>query len=262
MFKTLRIRGATIVLAALFAATMPQAMAQQGEPNPVISEVRVEGTQRIDPETVRSYMSLRVGDRFDPAALDRSLKSLFATGLFGDVTLLRQGPVIIARIVENPIINRIAFEGNKKLTEETLRQEVQLRPRVVYTRSRVQSDVQRIIDLYRRRAAGSRALNRFEQELADSASPGDARVLCACFKRLLPAVPEAYRELLEQIDLQGNEPGVVARELGLTRNNLTVRLHRARRHLREALLKSCQACSKHGCLDCTCGDPGAGSHGD
>jgi RNA polymerase sigma-70 factor (ECF subfamily) len=116
-----------------------------------------------------------------------------------------------------------------------------------------------IIDLYRRRAARSRALNQFEQELAESPSPSDARVLCACFKRLLPAVPEAYRELLEQIDLQGREPGAVAQELGLTRNNLTVRLHRARRHLREAVSRNCQACSKHGCLDCTCGEPGDGS---
>lgn len=79
-----------------------------------------------------------------------------------------------------------------------------------------------IIDLYRRRAAGSRALDQFEQGLAESPSPDDTRVLCACFKRLLPAVPEAYRELLEQIDLQGMEPSVVAHKLGLTRNNLTV----------------------------------------
>lgn len=118
-----------------------------------------------------------------------------------------------------------------------------------------------IIDLYRRRAARSRALDRFEQELAESPSPSDTRVLCACFKRLLPAVPEAYRELVERIDLQGEDPSLVAQELGLTRNNLTVRLHRARRHLRDALSKNCQACSKHGCLDCTCGNGGDGSHG-
>lgn len=118
-----------------------------------------------------------------------------------------------------------------------------------------------IIDLYRRRAARSRALDQFEQDLAESPSRSDARVLCACFRRLLPAVPEAYRELLERIDLQGEEPGIVAQELGLTRNNLTVRLYRARRYLRDALSTNCQACSMHGCLDCTCGDPGEGSHG-
>lgn len=118
-----------------------------------------------------------------------------------------------------------------------------------------------IIDLYRRRAARSRALDQFEQSLAESPSPSDARVLCACLKRLLPVVPEAYRDLLERIDLRGEEPDVVAREMGVTRNNLTVRLHRARRHLREALSKNCQACSKHGCLDCTCGPLGDSSNG-
>ncbi len=111
-----------------------------------------------------------------------------------------------------------------------------------------------IIDLYRRRDARSRALDEFEQHLAESPSPSDTRVLCACFRRLLPALPEAYRQLLEQIDLLGREPRVVAQELGLTRNNLTVRLHRARRHLRDALARNCHACSKHGCLDCTCPD--------
>lgn len=118
-----------------------------------------------------------------------------------------------------------------------------------------------IIDLYRRRAARSRAFDRFERDLAESPSPGDAQVLCACFKRLLPDLPQAYRELLERMDLRGDEPGVVAEELGLTRNNLAVRLHRARRHLREALARNCRACSRHGCLDCTCGEPGEGSLG-
>ncbi len=119
-----------------------------------------------------------------------------------------------------------------------------------------------IIDLYRRRAARSRALDRFEQDLVETPSPRDARVLCGCFMRLLPAVPQAYRELLEQVDIQGKEPAVVAQELGLTRNNLTVRLHRARRHLREALTMTCRACSKHGCLDCTCGESGHRDHPD
>jgi len=136
------------VVACVLAGAVP-AFARPGD-NPVITDIRVEGTQRIDPETVRSYMAFGVGDRFDPAALDRSLKALFATGLFGDVTLRREGSAIVARVIENPIINRIAFEGNVKITEETLRQEVQLRPRVVYTRTRVQNDVQRVIELYRR----------------------------------------------------------------------------------------------------------------
>ena len=91
-----------------------------------------------------------MGDPFDPAELDRSLKNLFATGLFDDVSLRREGDRLIVAVVENPIINRIAFEGNRRLDDETLESELQLRPRVVYTRSRVQNAVSRILELYRR----------------------------------------------------------------------------------------------------------------
>jgi outer membrane protein insertion porin family len=115
-----------------------------------VSEIRVEGAQRIEPDTVQSYMTVRPGETADGAALDRSLKSLFATGLFADVTLQRQGNAVVVRVVENPIINRLAFEGNSRVSDQTLRDEVRLRPRIVYTRSRVQADVQRIIDIYRR----------------------------------------------------------------------------------------------------------------
>ena len=115
-----------------------------------LSEIRVEGTQRIEPETIRSYMSLHVGDEIDPAEMDKSLKSLFATGLFADVTLRQEGSTIVVRVVENPIINRVAFEGNRRIEEKDLNNEIQLRPRVVYTRARVQRDAQRIIDIYRR----------------------------------------------------------------------------------------------------------------
>jgi outer membrane protein insertion porin family len=115
-----------------------------------IAEIRIEGTQRVEPETVRSYMQVQPGDPFDSDRVDQSLKSLFATGLFADVTLRREGDALIVRVVENPIINRIAFEGNHKLSDETLTQEVQLKPRTVYTRTKVQSDVKRILDLYRR----------------------------------------------------------------------------------------------------------------
>lgn len=116
----------------------------------IIREIRVEGTQRIEPETVRSYMRVNPGDRFDPVALDRSLKNLFSTGLFADVTLRREGDVLIVSVVENPIVNRIAFEGNDRLDDETLSGEITLRPRVVFTRTKVQNDVQRLLEIYRR----------------------------------------------------------------------------------------------------------------
>lgn len=114
------------------------------------TEVRVEGSQRIEPDTVRSYLSIKTGDPITPSGMDESLKKLFATGLFADVIIRQEGTAVVVRVVENPIINRIAFEGNKRVTDEILRDEIKLRPRIVYTRSRVQTDVQRIIDIYRR----------------------------------------------------------------------------------------------------------------
>ena len=115
-----------------------------------VTDIRVEGVQRIEPETVRSYLLIQPGDAWDDEQVDRSLKALFATGLFADVNLSRVGNTLVVRVVENPIINRIAFEGNNKIDEKDLSAEIQLRPRVVYTRTRVQNDVKRILDLYRR----------------------------------------------------------------------------------------------------------------
>ena len=126
------------------------ATAQDTFSDNIIREIIVEGAQRIEPTTVVSYLTVRPGDQFGAGALDDSLKSLFATGLFADVVLRRQGSALVITVVENPIINRIAFEGNLRLEDDILSAEVQLRPRVVYTRTRVQSDVQRILEIYRR----------------------------------------------------------------------------------------------------------------
>lgn len=115
-----------------------------------IADIRVDGTQRIEPATVRSYMRVNPGDPFDPVRLDDSLKNLFATGLFADVRLEREGDTLIVVVSENPIVNRIAFEGNDRIDDDTLQQEIELRPRVVFTRTKVQSDTQRILEIYRR----------------------------------------------------------------------------------------------------------------
>ena len=114
------------------------------------TEIRVEGAQRIEAETVRSYVPIKPGEEITPRKLDEALKKLFATGLFADVVVRQAGTAVVVRVVENPVINRIAFEGNKRIEDNVLRQEVRLKPRIVYTRSRVQEDVQRLIEIYRR----------------------------------------------------------------------------------------------------------------
>lgn len=133
------------ILPSSAAASESVEIAQAG----VIQAVEVRGAQRVDPGTVRSYMVIQEGDPFDPRRIDKSLKSLFATGLFADISLRREGDTLVVNVVENPIINRIAFEGNNEFENDTLQTELSLRPRVIYTRSKVQDDVKRILTLYR-----------------------------------------------------------------------------------------------------------------
>jgi outer membrane protein insertion porin family len=119
--------------------------------NDTIAGVAVQGNQRIEGATIRSYLTVVEGDPFDPARIDRSIKNLFATGLFADVSIGRQGDLLVVRIVENPIINRISIEGNRRIEDDKITPEIQLRPRVVYTRTKVQQDVEKILELYRRK---------------------------------------------------------------------------------------------------------------
>lgn len=116
----------------------------------IIQMIRVEGTQRVDPQTVRSYLTVREGEPFDAQKVDASLKALFATGYFTDINVSRVGDELVIRVSENPIINRVAFEGNKKIEDSALATEVQSKARQVYTRTRVQNDVKRILEVYRR----------------------------------------------------------------------------------------------------------------
>ncbi len=118
---------------------------------PVLKEVFISGLQRIEEETILSYLNLKVGDPYSGETVNSSLKKLYATGLFADVVISRLGnDSIEIKVVENPIINRVAFEGNLRIKDEVLDSETQLRSRVVYTRTRVQNDVKRILEVYRR----------------------------------------------------------------------------------------------------------------
>ena len=119
------------------------AYAQEAPGGPTTTQISVQGNQRIESDTVRSYMIIREGMTYDPALADASLKRLFETGLFADITMRQEGNRLVVSVVENPIVNRVAFEGNSALKEEDLQKEVQLQPRVVYTRAKVQGDVSR-----------------------------------------------------------------------------------------------------------------------
>ncbi len=130
------------------ASGNPPTRPAAARPGDVIQAIRVEGNERIESGTVLSYMLLQPGDPFDPNRIDRSLKTLYATGLFKDVSITRQGNDLVVHVVENPIVNRIAFEGNSAVTDAQLLPVLGLRPRAVYTPQTAEQDRQHILDLY------------------------------------------------------------------------------------------------------------------
>lgn len=136
------------------ASTLTAATAQEGEaaafqPPQRILSVQVAGNQRVEANTVASYLLFAPGDPYSAERIDISLKTLYATGLFADVVIdPRDGNVLIS-VVENPIINRVIFEGNRSLKTDKINDEVSAEPRSLFTRAGVQEDVSRIIELYR-----------------------------------------------------------------------------------------------------------------
>lgn len=116
----------------------------------IIRSIQVSGNKRIEPETVLSYIPLKSGSSYDQAILDQALKDLYATGYFSDVQIKHQNGIIGVEIIENAIINRVVFEGNDKIKDDKLQEEVQLRPREVLSHTKIQAAQQRILDLYRR----------------------------------------------------------------------------------------------------------------
>ena len=109
-----------------------------------------------------------------------------------------------------------------------------------------------IIDLYRRRDVQERAAARMERELDAAPTPDEERIACGCLRRLILTLKPQYATLVRRLDLDGEALQPVAASLGITTNNLKVRLHRARQQLKERVTQTCRLCAKHNCLDCTC----------
>ena len=154
MFRTRATRAALASSVALLlgstALVVPGlAVAQQAQGG-VVQRILVQGNERIEQSTVVSYLPVSPGEPVDSAKIDLALKALFRTDLFSDVKIDFQNGDLIVTVVENPIINRVIFEGNSGLKEDKLRDEVTVRPRGIFTRAKVQGDVQRIVELYRR----------------------------------------------------------------------------------------------------------------
>ena len=145
-----------ILLAALIAIAVPAAVAvtvplvSSPAAAQTLSSISVQGNRRVELETIRSYFKPDPSGRLDQASIDDALKALIETGLFQDVRIDRAGSGLVVSVIENPVIGRVAFEGNKKVKDDQLKTEIQSKPRGTFSRPMIQSDVQRIVEIYRR----------------------------------------------------------------------------------------------------------------
>ena len=180
------------------AETLQPATTQAAQPAPVaqrvIRSVTVSGNQRLEPETVLSYTALRPGEPYDNERLDQALRDLLATELFADVTIAGAdtGDLVI-QVRENPVINRIVLEGNRRIKDDKITPEIRLAPRQIFTRSRARADVARIIELYRRQG---RYAARVEPQIVQL----DQNRVDVVFE-----IDEGPKSRVRQINIIGNE---------------------------------------------------------
>lgn len=170
------------------------AAAPAQQPVTLVKSLRVEGSQRIEPETVLSYTRLRVGEPYTNEILDQAIKDLLASDLLADVEIdgALTGDLII-RIKENPVINRVIFEGNTHLKQDKIDKEIKLKPRQIFTRTAVRADVARIVELYRRQG-------RFAAVIEPKMVSLDQNRVDVIFE-----VHEGPKSKVRQINIIGNE---------------------------------------------------------
>lgn len=163
-------------------------------PAPVIQSIAVKGNQRIEAETVGSYLPIQPGMPAEQELLDLALKTLFNTGLFADVKLeMQPNGQLVIEVTENPIVNRVIFEGNRRVKEDKITEEIQLAPRAIYTRSKVQADTQKIIELYR-------AKGRFAATVTPKVTPLSQNRIDVVFE-----IDEGPKTGVAKVNFIGNE---------------------------------------------------------
>jgi outer membrane protein insertion porin family len=173
--------------AAVAPAPAPVA---QGEP---IQSITVVGTQRLEADTVRSYIRLRNGQVWSQIAADQALKDLYATELFADVSIRNNAGAVVIEVRENPVVNRIILEGNKRIKNEKIEPEIKLAPRQIFSRSKVRADVARIIELYKRQG-------RFAASIEPKLVQLDQNRVDIVFE-----INEGPKSKVQQINIIGND---------------------------------------------------------
>ena len=159
----------------------------------VIQTIAVSGAQRLEPQTILSYISMRPGQTYTPALGDQTLKELADTELFSDFSIRNDRGNVVITIVENPVINRIILEGNDRLDNDKILPEIKLAPRQIFTRSKTRADVARIIELYKRQGRFAATVEPKIVELSQN------RV------DLVFEISEGPKSKVRQINIIGNE---------------------------------------------------------
>jgi outer membrane protein insertion porin family len=158
-----------------------------------VKEVRIEGNQRLEVETIKNYLAIKPGANVTQYDLDSGLKKLYETGFFSDIQLLNEQGVVTAKVSENPSINEVIFEGASKIKKDDLEKELALKSRSVYTKTKVQSDLKRLLDVYRRSGY-------YSAEITPQIIALDQNRV-----NLVYAISEGPRAFIEKISFIGNE---------------------------------------------------------
>ena len=179
--------------APVAAAAPAAAPAPAPAPVEIVRTITISGAQRLEADTIRSYIRLKEGDKYSQAAADQVLKDLYATELFADVQLRDNGGDVVIEVKENPVVNRIILEGNKRLKEDKILPEIKLAARQIFTRSKVRADVARIIELYKRQG-------RFAASIEPKMVMLDQNRVDIVFE-----ISEGPKSKVRQINIIGNE---------------------------------------------------------
>ena len=132
-------------ISLLTLALCSEAMAQS-----VINNIDINGLQRVEKETALSYAGIATNKQVSTEELNEALKRLYDTGLFSDISFDTKGSTLVITVKENPVIGILAFDGNDKIDDKILESEIQSSSRSVFSKAKVQQDVQRILDVYKR----------------------------------------------------------------------------------------------------------------
>ncbi|MBV7256580.1 outer membrane protein assembly factor BamA [Pacificimonas sp. WHA3] len=200
----LLVSSAVLLVPAVAAAQVAEPVAETSEVDALdaapaaeeerrVRSITVRGNERLEPETVASYIGLSAGEPYDRNRLDTALKSLYATDLFADVTIRDRGGDLLVEVQENPVVNRIILEGNRRVKEDKIAPEIRLAPRQIFTRAKARSDVARIVELYRRQG-------RFAAAVEPQIVPLDQNRVDVVFE-----ITEGPKSKVKRINFLGNE---------------------------------------------------------